>query len=59
MSIFSFLNALERVTAPGYLPTDGTIFILHHVGNTDGLLPSQDDILRARLKTLGMANLMS
>ncbi|XP_006463669.1 hypothetical protein AGABI2DRAFT_194428 [Agaricus bisporus var. bisporus H97] len=31
-----FLNALERVTAPGYLPTD-------------------DDILRARLKTLGVS----
>lgn len=53
MTIPSFLDALDRVTTPRYLPTDGRDFTFdEYLAEHDF---SVDDILRARLKTLGMS----
>ena len=61
--ICSFLDSLERVTHPKYMPTDGALRSIFRASDdfsseylTD-LLWSHfaDDILRARLKTLGVS----
>jgi hypothetical protein len=58
-AFFSFLDSLERVTAARYMPTDGELDICHNCpwsNMSDSFLLFLlilDDILRARLKTLG------
>lgn len=50
---FSFLDSLDRVTAPRYVPTNGAFFPCDCDDiDTDA---HSDDILRARLKTLGVS----
>jgi hypothetical protein len=50
---FSFLDSLDRVTAVDYLPTDGEYPTISQAVELMIWLVS-DDVLRARLKTLGM-----
>lgn len=47
----SFLDSLDRVAAARYIPTDGIAAVIH-TSNFDSHTVL-DDILRARLKTLG------
>lgn len=47
----SFLDSLSRVTSPNYIPTDGMWLSILKSQISDC---PKDDILRARLKTLGM-----
>lgn len=51
---FSFLDSLERVTAARYMPTDGALDYHNSFGQNSDSSPL-DDILRARLKTLGVS----
>lgn len=48
------MDCLERVTAPRYVPTDGQRASLHSCAPSDFLILA-DDVLRARLKTLGVS----
>ena len=47
----SFLDNLERIAVPDYEPTDGTCTV--RCFSLQFSFVSADDILRARLKTLG------
>lgn len=53
----SFLDSLDRVAQPRYVPTDGESNPYPHNNSLIPTLnrdPPTDDILRARLKTLGV-----
>ena len=52
---FSFLDSLERVTAARYMPTDGGSDYHNGLSRNPDLFSLLDDILRARLKTLGVS----
>ena len=49
----SFLNDLDRVTALDYTPNDGKYSSVYHEKELSLLLI--DDVLRARLKTVGVS----
>lgn len=50
-----FLNDLQRVTSLKYMPSDGESFLFYCDTSIDICLCMLDDVLKARLKTVGVA----
>jgi guanine nucleotide-binding protein subunit alpha len=56
MYLLSFLNDLERVTSLKYMPSEGKVFcIIPIVLPVSRIKFWKDDVLKARLKTVGVS----
>lgn len=51
----SFLNDLERVTSTRYMPNDGNKYCATLVNQLSDISQWIDDVLKARLKTVGVS----